>query len=193
MKRKILITGPAGDGKAELIRSALGGRLAEAGGYIIRVERNRDGFAERYCLLPAAAAGGVEGYEGETVLDASSWPPAHYTEAYRETGARLLREALFYPFAVAEELGGFELLVPQFRTALCELLDSGLPLLATLKTPEESEQWRTLFALGDRFTGKVEELHRRLRSDPELEILDSSLLSDAAIREKLALWSKKWL
>ena len=114
MKRHLFLSGPAFCGKSRLIRERLGTRLQAAGGFCTELSASEDGgFGCR--LMPAAMAGGAEGYEKELFLDLRFSPPSHDSEVFRQTGVRLLEEAVWYPFAVLDEIGGFELIIPQFR------------------------------------------------------------------------------
>ena len=58
MEKRIFLTGAEAETRSRLIREALGEKLAEAGGFVLRAEPGQDGFAEGYALCPAAAAGG---------------------------------------------------------------------------------------------------------------------------------------
>ena len=62
MRKKLFLCGPSGCGKTTMIRNALGGKLAEGGGFV--TERAADGSGKLlgFDLLPAAAAAGVEGF-----------------------------------------------------------------------------------------------------------------------------------
>ena len=62
MKRNLFLSGPAFCGKSGLIRQQLGARLQWAGGFCTELSASEDGaFGCR--MMPAAMAGGVEGYE----------------------------------------------------------------------------------------------------------------------------------
>ena len=193
MEKRIILTGPAGSGKSRLIREALGPRLAEAGGFVTQAELSADGFAEGYALVPTAAAAGVEGLERRRFLDCRAWPPRQDNEVFRFYGVQLLREAAYYPFAVLDELGGTETLIPQFREALYELLQSDLPLLAALKTPEDTERWRQVYGLGERLTAHTDALRRALADDPDTLVLDLGQLSEAEVRPLLRRWAEEHL
>ena len=191
METRIFLTGPQGCGKSGLIRAALGDALAGAGGFVTRAEPGPEGFAIGYTLCPAASAADVEGLPCRRFLDCRTWPPAHDNEVFRDFGTQLLREAAYYPFAVLDEIGGFELLIPPFREALEELLQSGLPLVGALKTPEEAAQWRELYGLGARFTAQAERLHELLENDPDTRIVDLRETGEAEAIALLRAWKER--
>ncbi len=191
VEKRIFLIGPQGSGRSRLIREALGEKLAEAGGFVTASEPGQDGFPTGVALRPAASAAGIEGLDSQRFLDFSAWPPAHDNEVFRELGTRLLREAALYPFAVLDELGGFELLIPPFREALYALLDSDLPLVGALKTPDETEAWRQLYGLGERLTQQADRLRAALEADPGTRILDLREISGAEALSLLRRWREE--
>lgn len=187
MKKRLFLTGPDREANAALIRSVLGGRLACAGGFL-SVSENRSGLS----LLPAAGA----------VLDVGQAPLPYLfcsdncwrtdNEVFRDQGSRYLREALWYPYAVLDPLGGFELLIPQYREALTELLNADLPLLAVLLSPSQAEQQRGALGLGEKMTLYVQQLHRVLKADPESEIAVNAGLTAVRARHSLDAWVREF-
>ena len=153
MQKHLFLTGPAGCGKSEAIRSTLGPALLSAGGFVTEHERGKDGKLQRSLLLPAAAAGGVEGFEALTYLDLRGSTPLHDNEVFRSEGVRLLQEGAWYPFSILDAIGGFELLIPQFRAALADTLSSVQANIAQL--------WKVLQADPDSLIVELSGLHRR--------------------------------
>ena len=189
MEKRIFLTGAEAETRSRLIREALQEKLAWAGGFVMAAEAGASGYAEAYALRPAAAAAGVEGLPSRRFLDCRVWPPQRDNEVFRIFGAELLREAALYPFAVLDEIGGFETLIPQFREALSALLQSPLPLIAALKTPEEAEQWRQLFGLGERMTQQTERLRLSLTEAPDTRILDLNEVPESEVLSVLHSWT----
>ena len=189
MEKRIFLTGADPETRSRLIREALQEKLAWAGGFVMAAEANEKGYAEGYALRPAAAAAGVDGLSSRRFLDFCSWPPDRDNEAFRGFGAELLREAALYPFAVLDEIGGFETLIPQFREALEALLRSGLPIIGAIRTAEEAEGWRQLFGLGERMTEQTDRLREGLVSDPDTRILDLREISEAEALATLRTWA----
>ena len=164
MKRKLFLCGPAFCGKSRLIREALGRQLQAAGGFCTELSASEDGGMLGCTLMPAAAAGGVEGFEKELFLDLRQFPPLHDSEVFRESGVRCLEEAEWYPFAVLDEIGGMDL----------------------------AEQLRQLLGPGQRFREFSERLHRALQADPDTEILyiDSDAAAEAG--EAVRAWAAEY-
>lgn len=193
MERHLFLTGPTGSGKSTILKKALGARLCEAGGFVMRTERGTYGELTGFTLAPAAAAGGVEGFSEERFLDCTRFPPHTDNEVFRTTGVRLLEESAWYPFVLLDEIGGFELLIPQFRTALEALLRSNRPILGALKTEEEAEAMREALGLGEKARSYTQALHRMLAEAPDARVLTVSGPEDAAALRAAEDWAETWL
>ena len=192
MRRHLFLSGPAFSGKSRLIRERLGRNLQNAGGFCTELCKALDGSVLGCAMIPTAAAGGVEGLEQELFLDMRSFPPAHDSEVFRSLGVRLLEEAAWYPFVVLDEIGGIDLIIPQFRNALDSLLNSELPILGVIKSREDSEQMRRLLGPGSRFTAFSDRLFERVAGDPdtELHIIAEDAEKEAA--DAVAAWSAEY-
>lgn len=185
MKRHLFLCGPAFCGKSRLIREKLDSGLQSAGGFCTTMKTALDGSVLGCEMMPAAMAGGAEGYHGEQFLDLRSFPPTHDSEVFRNLGVRLLEEAEWYPFSVLDEIGGIDLIIPQFRNALDAVLRSELPVLGVLKTREASEQMRQMLGPGERYTAFYDRLYDCLSTDPDTEII--TIREDAAAEAATAL------
>ena len=122
-------------------------------------------------LFPAAAAV-VEGFSGARVLDLTVSPPKTDNEVFRVEAVRLLQEAPYYPFAVLDSIGDFELVIPQYREALAAFLSSPVPCVGILKPLEEAELMRGFLGLGERYTAFAARLRSALEADDETMLLD---------------------
>lgn len=174
MEKHLYLVGPRGCGKSALLTRMLGPSLAAAGGFVIEELHGSYGELTGFALSPAAAAAGVAGFNPEPFLDCTRFPPHSDNDVFRHTGARLLEEAALYPYALLDEIGGYELLIPPFREALFKLLRSSLPILGALRTEEEADALRQALGLGDKWRGYASELRTLLENDPHCRVIDLS-------------------
>lgn len=191
MEKHLFLTGPAGCGKSELLRQALGTTLAGAGGFVTQREL-RDGRTVRCSLVPAAAAAGVEGFDPLPFLDLDRTPVYHDNEVFRSDGVRLLQEAAWYPFTVIDALGAFELLIPQYRQALSQALNSPQPLVGVLLGRKEAEELCRLLGLGERVRMNIEQLWKALKADPDTLIVEAAGLSRRRAERSLEQWAQEY-
>ena len=191
MKRHLFLSGAGFSGKSALIREVLGQTLEAAGGFCTELTATETGGLLGCTLFPTAAAAGAEGYEKELFLDLRTDPIRHDSEVFRGTGVRLLEEAQYYPYAVLDEIGGMDLIIPQFRTALDALLMSELPILGVVKTKEECETLRRLLGPGERFSAFWDRLYGMLAEDPDPRVIEIGADADAA-RTAAEAWAKEY-
>lgn len=192
MQKHLFLTGPAGCGKSEAIRNALGPALLSAGGFVTQHERGKDGTLQRCSLLPAAAAGGAEGFEALPYLDLSRLPLRHDNEVLRNEGVRLLQEAAWYPFSVLDAIGGFELLIPQFRAALADTLSSDQPLIAVLMARREAEALCLRLGLGERVQANIAQLWKALQTDRDSLIVELAGMHRRRALRALEQWAEEY-
>ena len=192
MEKHLFLTGPALCGKSAALRAVLGPSLLNAGGFVTELERRQDGSLLRCSLLPAAAAGGAEGFEALPYLDLFGPSPVHDSEVFRSEGVRLLQEAAWYPFAVLDGIGGFELLIPQFRAALTELLNAELPLVGVLMDRKEAEALCRRLGLSERVQANIAQLWKALKADPDSRIADLSGLHRKKSLRTLEQWAEEY-
>lgn len=192
MKKHVFLTGPSGFGKTKLICSALGSALACAGGYITDYTYGPDGKIIGCELVPAASAAGVSGFCGQKFLDLTVYPPRKNNEVFRSEGVRILREAGYYPFSVLDKFGGIEMVVPEFRNALTDILSSPQPIIGAIMDENDAEDLRKLFGLGSRYTDIVNRLMQALRNDPDTMIVDVSKETEESLNTILTEWAKEY-
>ena len=192
MKKHLIFCGAPELDLSGLLRAELGPALSVAGGYITeRVSAPEEALC--VALLPAAAAGGVAGFESHIVYDCSDGSAHKDNEVFRTEGVRLLEEAAYYPFAVLDRFGGYELVVPQYRQALADLLSSEQPLLGILLTREEAISLGNSLGLGERFELLVERLHEALREDADTLLLPVDAGGLVSARRILRQWAQEYV
>ena len=179
MQKKLFLCGPSGCGKTTMIRNALGGKLAEAGGFVTERAVGADGRLLGFDLLPAAAAAGVEGYTPLRFLDYTSEPPKRDNEVFRVEAVRLLQEAEYYSFAVLDEIGGFELVIPQ--------------CIGVLKSPAGVEELQMRFGLGEKYPALARRLREALDRDPDSLVLETSGRGDERAERAVREWAGSFM
>lgn len=192
MKKHLFLTGASGSGKTSLITEVLGDRICSAGGFVTRRAEDERGELLGFDIMPACAAGGVQGFEPQRILDYTVRPPKAFTEVFRSYGAQLLEEAQYYPFSVIDEFGGFEIIVPQFRAKLAEFLSYDQPIIGVLKGLENARQLRRSLGLGEKYIAFANRLRAALEGNSETMVLDLSDMDHAAARDIVRQWADEY-
>ena len=185
MKKRLLLQGEIGCGKSTLIRQALGRDALKAGGFVtLRVTQGNSLLG--FDLAPAAALADPE-LTGQRFLDFTR-DPCRNDAVFSRFGAALLQDSLEAPFAVVDEFGGLELMVPEFYSALMELLQSDVPVVGVFKTPEASEALIRRLHPEEAYGEAYRSLRRLLLEDPDTELLETTGRGDAHAEQQLRLW-----
>lgn len=186
MKRRLFLTGPIGCGKSTAILSALGDRLPQCGGFLTR--RYRESCLHFTLESP-------DGGKKDTFLDFSTGKPLLIQNAFSVTGTQLLQprrsDVGIAPY-VLDEIGGIELLNPDFTAALESVLKSDTPILGVIKG--EGPAGALIQALG--LTGEYElaasRLREQLHSDPDTLIYECGQFDQKALR-LAEQWAEEYL
>lgn len=189
MKRLILM-GEIGAGKSTLIRNALGDHAARAGGFVTR-RITEKGTVQGFDLAPAAVLSDST-LPGQRFLDFSEGQRRD-DSVFAVLGASLLHQALDAPYAVADEFGGLELLVPEFYDELVKLLTSDVPTIGVLKTPASVRALAEKIPLGEEYARKADSLRRLLEADPETAILPISGWDDPNAARTVQIWAETYV
>lgn len=192
MEKHLIFTGADGSDCSAIIKTALGDKLACAGGYVTEAAYAPDGRVSGYALLPAAGAAGVAGYEAKEFLRCGEPRWTHDSEVFRSEGARLLQEAQYYPFAVADAFGGFDLIIPQFREALLDALNADTPLIGVLVGEDAGEELRRRLGLGEKYTAYRRALRAALENDAQTRLAEVRAAGDPAAARLAAQWAAEY-
>ena len=117
MKQRLFLTGPIGCGKSTAIQVALGEKITQCGGFLTK--RHREPYLHFTLESP-------DGTFQKTFLDFSSGKPEVNLSVFSEISLR-------GRVLVLDEIGGIELLNPEFTAALEAALDSDIPILGVIK------------------------------------------------------------
>jgi hypothetical protein len=149
MKRRLFLTGPIGCGKSTAISQALGHRQGQCGGFLTRRHRHP-------CLHFTLEC--PNGSSPKTFLDFSTGKP--------EIRLSVFSNVSFQGSAlVLDEIGGIELLNPDFSAALDAALDSDVPILGVLKGDGPADALIAALGLTQAYQQAAQALRQRLLAD----------------------------
>lgn len=178
MKRRLFLTGPIGCGKSTAIEQALGNRLTRCGGFRTRRLPGPDGHPISFYLESP------DGSERATFLDFSSGKPEIHMEVFAQLGVSLLDGKIL----VLDEIGGIELLCPEFMTALDSLIKSSIPVLGVMKGEGPAGSLVRALGLTREYEAAVSNLRKYLNQDKD------SLLYECGQFDKTALLlARQWV
>lgn len=182
MKRRLFLTGPMGCGKSTAIARALGDRLPLCGGFLTGRIRDASGRAVTFYLERPDTG------EREVFLDFSHGKPKVDLAVF----ARLGVEALQGRVLVLDEIGGVELLCPEFEEVLQTVLRSDIPVLGVMKGEGPAGALIQALGLSEVYRSKAGQLRDFLREDAD------SLLYECGQFDQQALalaeqWTEEYL
>lgn len=151
MKRHLFLTGPIGCGKSTAIAQALGENLTRCGGFLTR--RHRE--PHLHFTLES-----TDGKHKETFLDFATGKPevnfSVFSEGYLQGDVLVL-----------DEIGGIELLNPDFTAALEAIFKSDIPILGVIKGEGPAGAMIDTLGLTEEYEQSASRLREQLRSDPD--------------------------
>lgn len=185
MRRRLFLTGPIGCGKSTLIAKALGGTVRHAGGFLtLRVIEGG-----RLAGFDLAAP---SGQPRERFLSFGAGGALRDERPITRTAPALLREAAERKFALLDEIGGFELMYPDFYEALTRFFFSGVPCAGVLKALPGAEELRRRVQLPSEYLDAARELHELLALDPDTLLLETTGRYDANAEGALRHWAEEY-
>lgn len=176
MKRRLFLTGPMGCGKSTAIRNALGEGITQCGGFLTRRYRE----PQLHFTLESP-----DGCKKETFLDFSGGKPEVTLQVF--SGASLQGKVL-----ILDEIGGIELLNPDFSAALEEALKKNTPLIGVLKGNGPAGALIETLGLTEEYERAAEKLWETLSGDPDTLIYECGQFDENA-RRLAEQWAEEYL
>lgn len=183
MNRRLFLTGASGIGKSTAIEQALGNRMSCAGGFLTVRQRDAAGKPQRFYLCSP------DRREQRPFLDFTGGNPADLS-VFRTFGVELLEK--MRPFAVLDEIGGIELLVPEFSEALEAFLESDTPCIGVMKGFGPASKLIERMGLGEAYEKAHRALYERLQNDPETLLLNFGGTEEENAHGQMARWVKEY-
>ena len=194
LQRHLFLTGPAGAGKTALLRRCLGpAALGYAGGFVTEPAFDTDRTLLGYDLFPGAAAADFALYSGWRYLDLSGPVPVRDNDLFREKAVELLEQAEYYPFAMVDSIGGYELLIPQFRGALANFLNLSLPIIGVLKDADSVREEQRRCGLGPRFPAAADMVRQAMERDKDTLIVPMVPGTEDRAEELVKSWVQEYI
>lgn len=179
MKRRLFLTGPMGCGKSTAIANALGAKITGCGGFLTR--RYREPYLHFRLEIP-------DGSRGATFLTFASGKADLKLQVFSELGIESLRGNAL----VLDEIGGIELLQPEFSAALKCLLERDVPILGVLKGEGPAGALIEALGLTEAYERAAAELRNFLRSDPDTMVYECGHFDKYALR-LAEQWAEEYL
>jgi len=171
MKKRLFLTGPISCGKSTAIASALGENIVKCGGFLTRRHREPD----LHFTLESP-----DGTFRKTFLDFSSGKPEVNLSVFSEI--RMQGKIL-----VLDEIGGIELLNPEFAAALDTVLQCDIPILGVIKGEGPAAALIDALAMTEEYEAAAARLRQQLRSDPDTYVYECGQFDETALR-----FAKQW-
>lgn len=176
MKRRLFLTGPIGCGKSTAIANALGDRITQCGGFLTR--RYREPYLHFALESP-------DGKQKETFLDFSTGKP--------EINLYIFSEVSFQgKVMVLDEIGGLELLNPNFAAALDAVLKSDVPILGVIKGEGPAGALIDTLGLTEEYERAASRLREQLHTDPDTLVYECGQFDENA-RRLAEQWTEEYL
>ncbi len=176
MKRRLFLTGPIGCGKSTAIQGALGDKLPKCSGFLTR--RYREPHLHFTLESP-------DGANQETFLDFSTGKPEVNLKVFSCT---FLQGSVL----VLDEIGGIELLNPEFTAALEAVLKRNIPILGVIKGEGPAGALIETLGLTKEYELAASRLREYLRSDPDTLLYECGQFDEHA-RCLAEQWAEEYL
>lgn len=181
MKRRLFLTGPIGCGKSTAITLGLGDRRNRLKGFVT-LREGQTPKPERFWLetLPKR--------ERAVFLDLTGEKPQIDLRVFSGLGVQSLQKGPL----LLDEIGGIELLCPEFLEVLEDSLSGDTPILGVVKAPESSLALAQCLGLGEEYETAAKKLRRLLAQDGQTELYICGQY-DPQAQDLVGLWAKEYL
>ena len=169
MKQRLFLTGPIGCGKSTAIAEALGEKLSQCGGFLTR--RHRE--PQLHFTLESP-----DGQYSETFLDFPDGKPRLNMDAFSQLGVSLMKGNLL----VLDEIGGIELLCPDFKAALIQVLQRDIPVIGVMKGEGPAGVLIDTLGLSEAYQSAADCLRNQLRNDENTLLYECRQFDEQALR-----------
>lgn len=182
----LFLEGLSGSGKSTLLRECLAPYADRLGGFASQRLWKED-YAS-YRIQPASH------FELDTEYDPAMEHVFRYfykdttvkdPDVFRYYGVELLNEAENHPLILLDEIGGAELLVPEFREKLYELIKGPVPCIGVLKLSEKAKFMKREAGYGKDVVTYNEELRDLITSLPDSDLLTFQRADRDEIKEEI--------
>ena len=191
VSKNLLLYGEIGIGKSTLIKRALENCTGEFGGFLT-VRRQLPGGRPSFFLLPGQAMKNAALEEaGQAFLDLTDGVLLR-NEVFVNYGVQLLTEAPKHSFALMDEFGGVELLVPAFSEALRAVLGSPVPCLGVFKTYRAGRTLAETLSLSEEYAQIYSEWKNRLEADPDTSLIPVLKRGDKTAMAVIREWVSRY-
>lgn len=181
MKHRLFLTGPIGCGKSTAIDRGLGDRRDRLKGFVT-LREGQTPKPERFWLetLPKR--------ERAVFLDLTGEKPRIDLRVFSDLGVQSLQKGPL----LLDEIGGIELLCPEFLEALEDALSGDTPILGVVKAPESNLALARCLGLGEEYETAAKKLRRLLAQDGQTELYICGQF-DPRAQDLVGLWAKEYL
>ena len=181
MRRRLFLTGTIGCGKSTAILTAIGDKLPSFGGFLTKRIRDEKGHAVAFTLYAP------DGSREEVFLDCASGMPVIHWEVFQTLAPELMTGNI----VILDEIGGMELLCPEFMAALNSLLETDIPIIGVLKGDTAANAMIRRLGLSAEYEAAAYALRDRLLQD-EHTLLYTCGQYDPHAPELARAWVKEY-
>ena len=189
MKKHLFLEGPIQEGKSTLIRSLIRDRLQQVGGFSSQRLLNDGGKTVGFRIAPPEEALALTAKYSPELSDVFLYFGGEKTEVkpeiFADTAVKYLRQREEKKLILLDEIGGVELLDPDFRKELYNVLKGDIPCLGVLKLENSNRGMCEGANIGSPCTSFLLQLRKDLIDDFDADIIPFDRGSAKAATDKV--------